>query len=222
MKQEDDSPKTSVPLAFTLTAAKCAQLSPRDKLLVENLELIEFSIPQLVPPPPRRVKLVALQCQNCRASSRRTLSHVRKWDCDIQYFLPHLTQCRATPKQVRNTLKRCVKKSSTRRADKSLTKGKLSLNEYCDHLVDIYGLKDNRSVVVNKDGSHSLTGITGVIYGPCDYEAEALPSARHPPPDDTIFISETPDVDLPKANRNKNYILTPIGQDLDSLEGSSF
>lgn len=224
---KDDSSKRFVPLTFTLTASKSAQLCTRDRLLVENLELIELGIPQLVPPPPRLVKVVALQCQNCRSSNQcRTLSHVRKWDGDIQHFLPHLAECQATSKQVRNILRKCTRKSSnskrsTRRGDKSLTTGKLSLNEYCDYLVEIYGLKDNRSVVRNNDGSHSLKGITGVTYGPCDYEAEALPSSRHPQPEDALFVNQTPedeDVELPKANINKNYVLSPIGQEANTLE----
>ena len=77
----------------------------------------------------------------------------------------------------------------------------------------------NRSVVKNNDGSYSLKGIAGVIYGPCDYEAEALPSSRHPRPEDALFVDQTAEnVELPKANINKNYVLSPIGQESDTLE----
>lgn len=93
----------------------------------------------------------------------------------------------------------------------------LSLQQFCLHLNSVYGLRENRTLNMNADGSYGLQGITGVKYGASNFEAEAIPSQAEGERQqlnvfDVDAEGEENDTNNDNAedSSNRNYRLAPV------------
>lgn len=147
-------PTDSVPIISSLVKDKALKLNYHYRTVLDNFEFCNEGNKL-----PGRGQTLALRCQNCKYSKEDpfiiSLEAVEGWSSAIFTCRNHLEKCKCIPvKNRKDIVKSKAKCSPTEHQP-------LTVNEFCDFITDVYGLKNEIS---GKDGS-----VIGVIWGEAKY-----------------------------------------------------
>eukprot|EP00554_Chaetoceros_debilis_P000400 CAMPEP_0194091624 /NCGR_PEP_ID=MMETSP0149-20130528/43761_1 /TAXON_ID=122233 /ORGANISM="Chaetoceros debilis, Strain MM31A-1" /LENGTH=1164 /DNA_ID=CAMNT_0038776275 /DNA_START=82 /DNA_END=3576 /DNA_ORIENTATION=- len=123
-------PFGGVPLISSIVASRTYSLKRNCRILLDNLELIEEVN--------GGEKRICLRCQNCNSQFNpfvQKLTSTKLFHKQIMNAYLHLEKCPHTPPSVQNSAMDIGRKMSN-----PLFVG--SIKEYCDYLIDVYGLAD--------------------------------------------------------------------------------
>ena len=154
-------PPTGVPLICSFTFRMAAELNAHNRLLLNQLELVEdHSANTTFGSPP-----LLLRCQNCNSNPAKiftkTLTTVDDFHKIVVKLREHLETCTCTPKAIRDEVTRTKTTNNI---------GCMTLKDYCRFLKDAYGMidtkrTDGKTDAVAWDTTCKYTLIEGV-WGP--------------------------------------------------------